>query len=135
MPKHSSVILATRFCTSKYFKSIFFTYFHKPIAGPLPTRHFLPPDSFCHHHGEKFARKVQFLKNICKFHSLRSSIQISCIYVAVPFGDLKWRRRGNMSGKTAWKTKRKIKDNTAADEGQQMRCLCSCLAPIFGTFA
>lgn len=57
MPKHSSVILATRFCTSKYFKSIFFTYFHKPIAGPLPTRHFLPPDSFCHHHGEKICQK------------------------------------------------------------------------------
>lgn len=32
---------ATRFCTSKYLKSIFFTYFHKPPAGsslPRPTR-------------------------------------------------------------------------------------------------
>jgi len=73
---------------------------------------------------KKFARKVQFLKNICKFHSLRSSIQISCIYVVVPFGTDGFgsvRRAKYERTKEAKKKKmKKIKDNIAADEGQQL---------------
>lgn len=124
---------ATRFCTSKYFKSIFFTYFHKPPAGsPLPR---LPvPPSFipltphssiqlvvrrCPSRtacgGKKFARKVQFLKNICKFHSLRSSIQISCIYVVVLKGRGQKKKQRQKKGETPKEINGNKGQNSAAE--------------------
>lgn len=153
MPKHSSMILATRFCTSKYFKSIFFTYFHKPRRSPFfPYTHthariLFPscePPTFCSPSSleKKFARKVQFLKNICKFHSLRSSIQISCIYVVVPFGN--WKRDEgrmglvrfegrNMSGPR--KQKKKNEENKGQHSGGRGPAAGLTQTHIFGTFA
>lgn len=146
MPKHSSMILATRFCTSKYFKSIFFTYFHKPRRSPFfPYTHthariLFPscePPTFCSPSSleKKFARKVQFLKNICKFHSLRSSIQISCIYVVVPFGTDGFGSVRRAKYERTKEAKKKNEENKGQHSGGRGPAAGLTQTHIFGTFA